>query len=110
MNEKIKLMSSPFIDAKEVSENEIYHTALKKWGIKFQVIMLGEEQAELFKAISKQVRKPTTTRAIEIAEELADVEVMIGQMKIAFGIPDEQVRVWKKAKLTKLGSLCGLIK
>lgn len=85
----------------------IFSNALKKWGIQFQVIMLGEEFGELFQAISKALRAESIDgiHKIKIAEEIADVEVMLAQMKVAFDIPDTQVDSWRKAKIENIKHL-----
>ena len=80
-------------------EKEIYRQALEKWGKIPQTIMLFEEMAELQKELSKNLRGKDNIYSI--AEEIADVEVMIEQMKLLFEIEDD-VKVWKYRKLKRL--------
>jgi len=81
-----------------MSEKEIYRQALEKWGYHQRTIAL-EEMAELQKEICKNIRG--YDNRIEIAEEIADVEIMLAQMKILFGI-EELVDINKKYKLKRL--------
>ena len=79
---------------------EIYNAAWNKWGDK-QYIMLFEEMAELTKEISKHMRgKQNQT---EIAEEIADVQIMLDQMKLRFG--KKQVEYFMDSKLARLEKL-----
>ena len=61
--------------------------------------MLLEEMAELQKEICKAWRGKDNTA--EIAEEVADVEIMLEQIKLIFGI-DAAVGVYRDAKLERL--------
>lgn len=81
-----------------------YNLAIQKWGIQFQVIMLGEEQAELFKAISKALRNNTYTieERETIADEIADNIIMLEQMQVAFGIQTREIEGIKKYKVRRL--------
>lgn len=86
--------------------SDIYALALKKWGLEFQIIMLGEEQAELFKAVSKRIRKGKDGATNEnIAEEIADCEIMMEQIALAFGIPRYLIDDAKKEKIERLEPL-----
>lgn len=80
-------------------ESEIYRQALKKWGSTAQVIMVFEEMAELQKELSKFLRGNWI--GDNIAEEIADVEIMLEQMKLLFGI-EELIDINKKYKLKRL--------
>jgi translation initiation factor 2 alpha subunit (eIF-2alpha) len=79
-----------------MSEKEIYRQAIDKWG---QITMVFEEMAELQKELCKSLRGKENR--IEIAEEMADVEIMLEQMKILFGI-EEGVERHKTLKLQRL--------
>ena len=81
------------------SEWEILKTAVATWGPDAQAKMLLEEMAELQKEICKAWRGKDNTA--EIAEEVADVEIMIEQIKLIFGI-DADVGVYRDAKLERL--------
>lgn len=81
-----------------LKEKEIYREALEKWGYHQRTIAL-EEMAELQKEICKNIRG--YDNRIEIAEEIADVEIMLEQMKILFDIY-KKVEEFKKYKLERL--------
>ena len=61
--------------------------------------MLFEEMAELQNAVCKQMRGRVTN--IDIAEEVADVEIMLEQMKLIFSIEND-VEEWKCCKIRRL--------
>lgn len=82
---------------------EIYKQALDRWGEK-QIIMVFEEMAELQKELCKSLRG--RNNLTEIAEEIADVEIMLEQMKIYFNIADG-VEKHKKLKLERLEEILG---
>ena len=86
-------------EKKEIDEREIYRQALEKWGSQAQIFMLFEEMAELQNAICKAMRGRTSFLAV--AEEIADVEIMLEQMKILFNI-DEAVLKYRKYKTDRL--------
>lgn len=78
---------------------EIYKTAVRKWGKKLQYLCLIEEMSELTKEIIKHMRGKNDLE--KIAEEVADVEVMLGQIKDIFNI-EESVLAFKKKKLKRV--------
>lgn len=83
-----------------ISEQQICLKALLKWGSELQVMMLIEEMAELQKEICKAHRNGVSNKA-NIAEEIADVEIMLTQMKILYCISYE-TEEWKVKKLERL--------
>ncbi|MBZ4656499.1 MAG: hypothetical protein JG759_1047 [Thermoanaerobacter sp.] len=86
----------------EKDKCKLYRQALEKWGTA-QIIIAFEEMAELQKKLCKALRGKENR--IEIAEEIADVEIMLAQMKILFGI-EEGVRRHKQLKLNRLKNDC----
>lgn len=62
--------------------DEIYRAALETFGARAQVLMAIEEMSELTKELCKNDRG--RENATHIAQEIADVEIMLGQMKILF--------------------------
>ncbi len=82
----------------KINEKEIYTQVLDKWEDK-QITMVFEEMAELQKELCKATRGQANILAI--AEEIADVEIMLAQMKIYFGIADAVSR-YKTYKLKRL--------
>ena len=61
-----------------MTENEILRMAIHKFGDRAQEEMVIEECSELIQAISKKHRG----KEHNIAEEIADVEIMLEQLKI----------------------------
>ena len=80
-------------------EWEILAAAVSTWGKDAQAKMLLEEMAELQKEICKAWRGKDNE--VEIAEEVADVEVMLAQIKMIIGI-DASVGVYRNAKIERL--------
>lgn len=78
-------------------EEAIFTKAITKYGAEMQEGVSQEECAELIQAISKKHRgKPHN-----IAEEIADVEIMLEQLKIINGCENE-VKEIRKQKIKRL--------
>ncbi len=82
-----------------MTEKELYEKAVLKWGTSSQLMMLYEEIGELMTAINKYYRERVAVNAI--IEELADVEIMINQMKVIFG-DTEKIKKIKLDKIKKM--------
>ena len=80
-------------------ERDIMRAAIVTYGDDAQEKMLLEEMAELQKEICKAWRGKDNSDCI--ADEIADVEIMLWQMKNIFGIEDN-VRKFRKKKLVRL--------
>lgn len=78
---------------------DTYNEAVKAYGKQSQLIMAMEEMAELTKELSKSIRGQKNTAAI--SEEMADVEIMLEQLKVIFSNRAEVDRV-RCAKLDRL--------
>lgn len=72
--------------------------ALSTYGIEHQTLILFEEMSELQDAICKYKRGRDTTD--HICEEIADVQIILSQMAIAYG--EDRVREWMAKKLKRL--------
>ena len=76
--------------------------AVRTWGRDAQMLMMVEEMSELTKEICKFYRttddKSASAVAGNIREEMADVQIMLDQMKIMFG----RVEPMMRAKLDRL--------
>jgi hypothetical protein len=83
--------------------NEIYAKAVMKFGVKAQLNVALEELAELQKEICKHFRG-RDNRA-EIIEEMADVYIMLEQMRIIFEIQEVELIKAKTRKLVRLQRL-----
>ena len=82
-----------------MTDQEIFETAIKVYGAYNQENMAIEECAELIQAINKK------HRGLEhnIPEEIADVEIMLEQLKIANDC-HEEVEVIREGKIDRLFS------
>lgn len=78
--------------------------ALHVWGPEAQERLLVEELAELIVAVMKHGRSVNGSTNDNVAEEVADVELMLFQLKMTRALgPD--VERWKKIKLDRLEEL-----
>lgn len=83
---------------------ELYKQAINQNGLTMQTLVLSEECSELVKACSKLVRKQGNQKAniANLEEEIADVEIMIEQMKLYYGTKRCHIEHIKKEKLDRL--------
>jgi hypothetical protein len=89
-------------------EIELYEQALKKWGIEAQVMMLFEEMGELMQILSKFYRGKSDVPTV--LSEVADVEIMLGQIKTWLFPKDEgYVGIYGRIRGQKLERLQKLI-
>lgn len=86
-------------DIDKTRENEILLSALTKWGAGMQTVMVFEEMAELQKELCKSLRGQDNRGYI--AEEIADVRIMLDQMVILHGCT-VAVDAWRQVKLGRL--------
>lgn len=77
-------------------EDRIICKAITTFGADNQKRIAQEELAELIQAISKEMRG----RPHNVEEEIADVEIMLEQLKRIYD--KEKVRKWKENKLKRL--------
>ena len=89
-------------DINKTRENEILLSALTKWGAGMQTVMVFEEMAELQKELCKSLRGKDNRGYI--AEEIADVRIMLDQMVILHDCA-EDVDTWRKVKLGRLDKM-----
>lgn len=83
-------------------ERETFCAALNLYGGKAQITMVFEEMAELQDALCKFLRGRVDGNTLaNIAEEIADVGIMLDQMKIEFQVEDavEEQRAYKVQRL-----------
>jgi len=89
----------------EFTEAEIktMQTALEQWGLNAQIGQAVEECAELIVALQKYInRTPQPGRIDNILDEIADVEMMLAQMRLALNIDDETLRKRIERKFERL--------
>ena len=90
--------------ARGIDAGEILLDALEHYGVRAQVDMILEEMAELSKALLKlrraqKFREPGQRLLMEdVAEEIADVQIVLDQMKLLF--PGWET--WMQKKLQRL--------
>ena len=93
----------------EVSEEELYEAAVQKFGERAQILVAIEEMSELTKALLKYIRHEDFNQGdyddiVEsIAEERADVSIMLNQLAVIFGKNED-------AETEKLEHLADIVK
>ncbi len=80
----------------------VYEKAIAKWGERNQLEMLQEESTELSLAARKLIRNKNPDTIYDLTSEIADVEIMIEQVKIMFPEIVEEVSRVKDYKLQRL--------
>ena len=80
-------------------EKTVFRAAIEEYGAYAQSLMLLEEMAELQKEVCKSYRGNDNTE--QIAEEIADVEIMLAQIKMIYGVADEVAR-YRRDKVARL--------
>ena len=83
---------------------KLYRAAVQKWGLTLQMGMLMEESAELIQATHKVMRTDMPVFWDHLAEEMADVEIMIEQISTMVDWQDLKVKK-EQFKLQKLERL-----
>lgn len=82
-----------------MTERQIYKQSIEKWGTDAQILMVFEEMSELQKELCKNWRGKNNVE--QIAEEVADVEIVLAQLKMIYGISG-MVRQFHEEKLMRL--------
>lgn len=82
-----------------INETEVLQRALDTYGSSLQISMVFEEMSELQKELCKYLRGKYSPASI--AEEIADVEIMLDQMKMLFCCA-EDVRSVRRRKVERL--------
>ncbi len=82
-----------------INETEVLQRALDTYGSTLQIAMVFEEMSELQKELCKYLRGRGSFE--HIAEEIADVEIMLEQMEMLFCCA-EDVRSVRKRKVERL--------
>jgi len=85
------------------SEIKTMQTALDRWGLNAQVGQTIEECAELIVALQKHVnRTPHPKTTDNILDEIADLEMMLAQIRLALSINDDTLRERIECKFKRL--------
>lgn len=82
-----------------IDESAVLRRALDTYGSCAQVMMVFEEMSELQKELCKYLRGRGSFE--HIAEEIADVEITLEQMKLLFYCAYD-VRDWRRRKVERL--------
>ena len=88
-------------DMEKQQEQEVYKEAIELFGITSQKVMVIEEMSELIKELCKELRDRGNVE--NIADELADVEITLAQIKHIYNIHD-MVEEHKDFKLRRFSS------
>ena len=83
---------------------KVYQAAMRKWGVDLQTMMAVEEMSELTKEICKIKRGKMDLDAL--ADEIADVTIMLEQLREIYGLNDA-VCDHMDAKILRLQSRVG---
>lgn len=75
----------------EYTEQDVLRSAIDTYGAVMQITVAFEEMSELQKELCKYLRGSGSQE--NIAEEIADVEIMMEQMKMLFNCEDSVRRV-----------------
>jgi hypothetical protein len=86
---------------------DMYETlkrVIDTYGDEAQLIVAVEELSELTKAITKHLRGKGDP--VNIAEEIADVEIMLEQLKLIFPYIVDDIEEWKQVKIERIDCIC----
>ena len=78
----------------EYTEQDIFRSAIDTYGSVMQITVVFEEMSELQKELCKYLRGSGSQE--NIAEEIADVEIMMEQMKMLFNWETSVLQVREK--------------
>lgn len=90
-----------------MSEENILLQAVAEYGAEAQTDMMIEEMSELTKALLKNRRSESKRTRENIIEEMADVQIMLDQMKLIYDV-DGELADYRKLKLLRLASRLGI--
>lgn len=79
---------------------DVYKEAIDTFGKKMQLLVAIEELGELMKEVIKALRGKEDID--HIAEEAADVEIMLEQLKLMYGIDTSKIKATKIERLKRL--------
>ncbi|MEM2129814.1 MAG: hypothetical protein QXZ70_04365 [Candidatus Bathyarchaeia archaeon] len=83
------------------NDEKIFELSLRRWGKDKQLAMLAEEAGELAVAALHLIRGRDYALE-EFAEEIADVELLIAEMKYLFPLLPELVNKFRAQKIERL--------
>lgn len=83
----------------ERERRDIMLRAIHRYGEAAQIDMAVEEMAELTKALCKVKRATTTAAVSNVIEEIADVQIMLDQLRLIFARSTDEVEEDKLRRL-----------
>lgn len=103
-------MVTDLLTKKEI--NHLYIRAIALWGNKAEIRQSIEELGELIVALAKRDRFKNGSTVVDVLEEMADVEIMLEQLKMMFDYPLDSLETkfdaLKQQKLERLKRRLGL--
>ena len=87
-------------DNTKIDNYEILNNMINKFNEK-QLIVAIEELSELQKELCKSLRNKDKIILDNLIEEIADVEIMLEQMKIYFDLPNLKIQLKKQEKIDR---------
>lgn len=84
-------------------DQELFKSAIAKFGVEHQIAIFTEECAETLVAMSKYRRKHAGSNAV--VEELVDLSIMIAQMRLIYDPLDTEFDVMYKYKIKRLQNI-----
>jgi len=91
-----------------MKNKKLMQLACEKWGNESQRRMGIEECAELIQALCKYERNQHLDAALNIVEEMVDVELMLEQLKLMFPEYESNADRIRGYKLQRLSELLGV--
>jgi len=101
VGETIEIKTDADLSKQKVEEAKTVHRVISVFGAKNQKMQTIEELMELQKELFENVHRGTDNRAA-IVEEVADVEVMMKQLREIFNIDEKEIASIKANKMKRL--------
>lgn len=79
----------------------VIEKAIEHYGARRQIIKAMEEMAELMQLLAKHLDTPNKSALEHITEEIADVEIMINQLKTIYKVSTYDMQKTKLERLRK---------
>lgn len=83
-----------------MTNENIYRKAIETYGAYGQTVVAVEELSELQKELCKAIRNGLEPDKEHLAEEMADVYIMLEQMEMLYDVQD--IALWKASKIERL--------
>ena len=88
-----------------MNKQDVLKAVIDKYGEEAQCRQVMEECGELIVAINKTLRYPTRISRLCLIEEMADVSIMITQLKLMHCISNDELKTAIDDKIEKLKDL-----